>query len=215
MERDVVAFVLVATDKRYKDQQYGGTYMKDKPIAAGKSSFPLIDSSKFFSEIGLTENITMLDVACGMGAYALAASPYVGPSGKIYAVDLWEDGIDTLKNEIQNRSIDNIFPRVADVSQHIPVADRSVDTCLMATVLHDLVQDNTDQGALKEVERTLKPQGKLAIVEFQKKEDPPGPPIGIRISPEELEVFLQPFDMHPVKTVDIGEHLYLSIYYGT
>ena len=187
--------------------------MTNKPIAAGKSSFSLIDSSKLFTEIGLKENITMLDAACGMGAYAMAASPYVGPSGKIYAVDLWEDGIDTLKNEIQTRNIENISPSVADISRHIPIADRSVDICLMATVLHDLVQDNTDQGTLKEVERTLKPDGQLAVVEFQKKEGPPGPPMSIRISPEALEIFLRPFGLYPVKSVDIGEHLYLSIYH--
>jgi ubiquinone/menaquinone biosynthesis C-methylase UbiE len=185
--------------------------MKDKPIAAGKSSFSLIDSSKFFSEIGLTKNITMLDVACGAGAYSIAASPYVGPSGKIFAVDLCKEGIDILKNEIQTRNIDNIFPSVADVSRHIPIADHSVDICLLATVLHDLVQVNTDQGALKEVARTLKPDGRLAVIEFKKREGPPGPPMKIRISPEALEVFLLPFGLRPFKTVDIGEHVYLSV----
>lgn len=187
--------------------------MQGKPIAAGKSSFSLIDSRKLFSEMALTKNITMLDVACGIGAYAIAASPYVGLSGKIVAVDLWEDGIDILKSEIQTRNIDNIFPRVADVSRHIPMADSSVDTCLMAAVLHDLVQDNTDQGTLKEIARTLKPGGQLAVVEFKKKEGPPGPPLKIRMSPKTLEAFLQPFELLPAKTVDMGEHLYLSIYY--
>ena len=187
--------------------------MKDKPIAAGKSSFSLIDYRKLFSEIGLTKNITMLDVACGIGAYAMAASPYVGPSGKIVAVDLWEDGIDTLKNEIQARNLDNIFPHVADVSRHIPMPDHSVDTCLMAAVLHDLVQDKTDQSTLKEVTRTLKPDGQLAVIEFKKKEGPTGPPMKIRFSPKDLEIFLRPFNLLPTKTVDMGEHLYLSIYY--
>jgi ubiquinone/menaquinone biosynthesis C-methylase UbiE len=187
--------------------------MKDKPIAAGKSSFSLIDSSKLFSEIGLTENITMLDLACGVGDYAMAASSYVGPSGKIVALDLWEDGIDTLKTEIQTRNIGNISPHVADVSRHIPLADHSVDLCLMATVLHDLVQDKTDQGTLKEVERTLKLDGRLAVIEFKIEENPPGPPMKIRLSPKALETFLQPFKLLPAKTVDMGEHLYLSIYY--
>ncbi len=187
--------------------------MKEKPIAAGKSSFSLIDSRKLFSEIGLGKKITMLDVACGIGAYAMAASPYVGLSGKIVAVDLWEDGINSLKTEIQTRDLDNIFPHVADVSRHIPMADHSVDICLMAAALHDLVQDNTDQGALKEIARTLKPDGQLAVIEFKKKDGPPGPPMKIRISPKDLEAFLGPFKLHPAKTVDMGEHLYLSIYY--
>ena len=83
----------------------------------------------------------------------------------------------------------------------------------MATVLHDLVQDNTDQGALKEIERTLKSDGKLAVVEFHKKAGPPGPPINIRLAPQVLESILLPFGLLLDKTVDIGEHLYLSIYY--
>jgi ubiquinone/menaquinone biosynthesis C-methylase UbiE len=186
--------------------------MTDKPIAAGKSSFSLIDPRQFFSEIGLKKNITLLDVACGMGAYAIAAAPYVGPSGKIYAVDLWEDGIDTLNYEIQIRNIENIFPSVADVSRHIPMANHSVDVCLMAAVLHDLVQDKTDQGTLKEIDRTLKPDGQLAVVEFQKKEGPPGPPMRIRIAPEVLDSYLRPLDLLSVKTIDIGEHLYLSLF---
>jgi len=187
--------------------------MPGKPIAAGKSSFPLIDARKLFLEIGVSSNTTLLDLACGAGAYAIAASPHVGSSGKIIAVDLWEDGIDTLKTEIQTRNINNIFPRVADVSRHIPMADHSVDICLMATVLHDLVQDKTDQGTLKEIERTLKPDGRLAVIEFKNKEGPPGPPKKIRISPKALEAFLQPYKLIPSKTVDMGEYLYLSIYY--
>jgi ubiquinone/menaquinone biosynthesis C-methylase UbiE len=187
--------------------------MTGKPIAAGKSSFSLIDSQKLFSEIGLRSGITLLDLACGAGAYAIAASPHVGSSGKIFAVDLWENGIDSLKSEIQTRKIDNIFPHVADVSQHIPVEGHSVDVCLMATVLHDLVQDKTDQGTLKQVQRSLKPGGRLAVIEFKEKEDPPGPPMKIRISPKALETFLRPFKLLPAKTVDMGEHLYLSVYY--
>lgn len=187
--------------------------MPGKPIAAGKSSFSLIDSRKLFSEIGVSSNTTLLDLACGAGAYAIAASPHVGSSGKIIAVDLWGAGIDSLKDEIRIKKIDNIFPHVADVSQHIPVADHSVDLCLMATVLHDLVQDRTDQGTLKEVQRTLKPGGRLAVIEFKKKEGPPGPPMKIRISPDTLETFLKPINLFPAKTVDMGEHLYLSVYH--
>jgi ubiquinone/menaquinone biosynthesis C-methylase UbiE len=206
MKRDVVA---------QNDKYDEAPIMTDKPIAAGKSSFSLLDSSRLFSEIGLTKGITMLDLACGIGAYATAASAYVGTSGKIVAVDLWEEGIDALKDEIKVNHIHNISPKLADVSRHIPMADASVDLCLMAAVLHDLVQDNTDQGTLKEVVRTLKPDGRLAVVEFIKKDGPPGPPENIRMSPQDLREILEPFGLLPAKTIDIGEHLYVSIYYGT
>ncbi len=77
--------------------------MNDKPIAAGKSSFNLIDTQRFFSELNLQAGITFLDVACGRGAYSLAASDYVGPAGRIIAVDLWKEGIEDLRRAVADR----------------------------------------------------------------------------------------------------------------
>jgi len=67
------------------------------PIGAGKSSFELIDSTRLFRELNLKPGMTILDLACGKGAYSLAASERVGAGGSVYAVDLWEDGIAQLK----------------------------------------------------------------------------------------------------------------------
>jgi ubiquinone/menaquinone biosynthesis C-methylase UbiE len=186
--------------------------MTEKPIAAGKSSFELVDTKKLFSELQLEDKTIFLDVGCGSGEYSIAASEYISESGQIYAVDLWQDGIDRLTREMTIKQIRNINATVSDVSKQIPLEDGSVDVCLMATVLHDLIQDNTDEGTLKEVKRVLKPQGKLAIIEFKKSEGMPGPPIRIRISPEELERHLHSYCFHSTKTTDIGLYVYLSIF---
>jgi len=58
-----------------------------RPTAAGKSSFDLIDVDKFFKELNLQKGISFLDVACGRGAYCLAASEIVGEKGRVYGVD--------------------------------------------------------------------------------------------------------------------------------
>jgi ubiquinone/menaquinone biosynthesis C-methylase UbiE len=188
--------------------------MNDKPIAAGKSSFNLIDTRKLFSELNLQAGITFLDVACGRGAYSLKASEYVGPAGRIIAVDLWKEGIEDLKKAIAAGKILNIEARVADVSLSIPIEDRSVDVCLLATVLHDLIQDRKDQGTLKEIKRVMKPQGTVAVLEFKKMEGPPGPPIGIRISLEEVIDRLQPYSFSLIKAADVGPYNYLAVFSG-
>jgi len=49
--------------------------MAEKPIAAGKSSFYLINSYKLFSELSLKEDSSFLDLVCGVcgrGAYSIA-----------------------------------------------------------------------------------------------------------------------------------------------
>ena len=112
--------------------------MRGKPIAAGKSSFDLIDAIRLFSELQLKKNTVLLDLACGSGSYAIAASEYIGEQGRIYAFDLWQEGIDSLRQETAARQIKNIHAEVADISVEIPVGDNSIDVCLMATVLHDL-----------------------------------------------------------------------------
>ena len=62
---------------------------ENKPTGAGKSSFDLIDSEKFFNELNLQKGISFLDVASGKGSYRLAVSDIIGPQGSVFAFDLW------------------------------------------------------------------------------------------------------------------------------
>jgi ubiquinone/menaquinone biosynthesis C-methylase UbiE len=49
----------------------------------------------------------------------------------------------------------------------------SADVCLIATALHDFVEDRIDQGVLTEIARVVKPSGILAVMEFKKIDGPP------------------------------------------
>ncbi len=186
--------------------------MDRKPLGAGKSSFDLIDPEILFSALGLKEDAVFLDAACGRGAYSLAAAPYIGPAGRIYAFDLWEEGIEALQKETLLKANTPIVAQVVDVSRQIPLEEQSVDVCLLATVLHDLIQDRTETGAIREIGRVLKPGGILAIVEFKKIEGPPGPPIRIRIGPDELEERLQPYPFRLLRVMDLGPFNYLALF---
>jgi ubiquinone/menaquinone biosynthesis C-methylase UbiE len=186
--------------------------MKDKPTGAGKSSFGLVDADKLFSAVALSPSDVFLDLGSGFGAYALAASDYVGDEGRIYAVDLWEEGIESLRSEAAARGVSTIDARLADISTHIPLEDDTADVALLSTVLHDLVRDGTQEAALQEVSRVLKPGGKLAVVEFKTVDGPPGPPLGVRLAPEEVEALLGPHAFHLTGTLDVGQYHYVSIF---
>ena len=183
-----------------------------KPTGAGKSSFGLIDTTKFFREIDLKKGITFLDVACGWGAYSLAAADRVGENGQVYAVDLFEEGISSLRTEADAKGIQNLATFVSNVAQKIPVDDDCVDVCLMATVLHDLVADKVEQQVLKEIVRVMKSESTLAIVEYHKKEGPPGPPKPVRLSPEEVDQMLSAYGFQQKRYTDIGPDNYLQIF---
>ena len=183
-----------------------------KPTAAGKSSFDLIDAAAFYRELDLQKGITFLDLACGRGAYSLEASEMVGSAGTVYAVDLWPEGIEQLKASALKENALNIKAFVSDAGRHIPVGDQVVDVCLMATVLHDFVEDQISQEVLHEVARVLKPAGRLAIVEFKKIDGPPGPPAHIRLAPEAVGDMLAPFGFTEERLVDVGPYNYLLLF---
>jgi len=186
--------------------------MHDKPIAAGKSSFDLIDKERFFGALDLKGVNVLLDAACGIGKYSIAISAVFKDEGVIFAVDLWEEGIQTLKRIIAEKEIKNVRPVLADISKHIPVEDQSVDIILMATVLHDLIEDNTEKGTLREIRRVLRLSGSLVIVEFKKMEGPPGPPVAIRLSPEETENVISAYGFNQEKVIDVGPFNYMSLF---
>jgi ubiquinone/menaquinone biosynthesis C-methylase UbiE len=187
--------------------------MAHKPIAAGKSSFDLIDFATLLSALDLGGEVVFLDVACGIGNYAIEIARQLRKTGTVHAFDLWEEGITKLRLKAGSLGLENLESTVCDVSQNIPLGDHTVDICLMATVLHDLVEDGTHHGALKEIVRVLKPAGQLAVVEFKKMPGPPGPPEKVRLSQEELLQILEPLGFQCRETVDLGTVTYLSVFH--
>lgn len=186
--------------------------MEEKPQGAGGSSFQLIDSEKVVSELRLKKGDTFLDMACGQGEYALEFSKIIGEEGLIYAVDLWEENIVQLRKALSAAGIKSMEAIVADVSKVMPISNDSVDVCLMAAVLHDLILEKAANEAIKEAARVLKPNGLLAILEFKKIDGPPGPPIKIRISPDEVESIVKPYGFLKKTMKEVGAYNYLMTF---
>jgi ubiquinone/menaquinone biosynthesis C-methylase UbiE len=183
-----------------------------KPMGAGKSSFDLIDANRFLSVLAPEPGSTILDAACGPGRYTLFLAGRKIPGLKIFAVDLWEDGIRNLRQTLTAEGIDGVTAEAADISRRIPIETAQIDLCLMATVVHDLIEAGTDGKAFSEVCRVVRPGGRLAVVEFKKIEGPPGPPVDIRLSETDLAAYMAPHGFAPESETEIGPVLYLSMF---
>lgn len=192
--------------------------MTDKqknPKGAGKSSFDLIDSDILKDVLPVKPGSVVLDLACGKGVYSIFLSEIVGDAGLIYAVDLWEEGLQLLDKEIEEENITNILPMLDDATKEIEIDDYSVDVCLMATVLHDFEEMDKSGAVLEQVKTILKPGGHLAIIEFKKIDGPPGPPKKIRLDEHATEKMVTDYGFRTVRTVDIGDYNYLIMFQAT
>jgi ubiquinone/menaquinone biosynthesis C-methylase UbiE len=198
---------LLAADEFYSYVKKGEV-MNSKPVAAGKSSFDLIDTEKTFEIIEVKPNSTFLDLACGIGKYSVKIAQNLGEKGVVYAVDLWQEGIEALKKEIERKSIKNIKTILADISKKLPLEENSIDSCLMATIIHDLSKSD-QKSAIQEVFRLVKPGGMLNIIEFKKIEKGPGPPVAIRMGEEEIEALITPYGFYKIARNEVGEFNYL------
>ena len=102
------------------------------------------------------------DIGAGDGRYAFAAARLVGPSGKVFATEIDQEKLAALKSDVTKRRLTNVIvidSKEADT--HLPA--ECCDAIFLRRVYHHLTKPaEFDQSLL----RTLKPGGRLAIIEF-------------------------------------------------
>lgn len=167
----------------------------------------LLDNDLILKELDLAPGQVVMDVGCGTGYMAKLFAKAVGPEGLVYAVDINESYIGTLRDETEGT---NIKALVCDIAERTPVENATVDRVYMSTVMHAQPARKIG-GIIREFQRILKPDGILAFVEMEKRETAFGPPVQQRYSPEELQAAL-PFAAK--KTVSVAEHFYLQLFYA-
>ncbi len=182
-----------------------------KPHGAGRSTFEFVDLEQVLQAVSLTPQTVFLDLGCGAGNYTIPVAQAIGPLGRVYGVDAWQEGLDELKSRAAAKGLHNIETIHADLNEHIPVGDGKIDVCFMATVLHDLLRDDSGEKVLREIDRVLKPGGRLSIIEFKKVEDGPGPPQSVRLSPEQTEKVVAPIGFTKDRVIELGPFHYMLI----
>lgn len=152
----------------------------------GKSSSAILNASEVLKNVGLKSGDIFLDAGCGDGFISLEASEIVGETGEVYAVDVHEPSMDILRQKIEEKDLKNLNPVLADITSNIPVEDNSIDLYLTANVFHGIVGNDELDSTMQEINRVLKDDGILAIVEFIKEEGTPGPPMDVRLEPQDV-----------------------------
>ena len=109
------------------------------------------------------EGQQVLDIAGGTGDLALAFAPKVGASGQVVHTDINEAMLLEGRNRLLDAGVS--LPTLVCDAEHLPFADAHFDVVTVAFGLRNMTHKD---AALREMNRVLKPGGKLLVLEFSK-----------------------------------------------
>lgn len=111
----------------------------------------------------IREGFKVLDIAGGTGDLALAFSKKVGKTGRVVHTDINEAMLRTGRNRLIDAGVS--LPTMVCDAEKLPFPDQYFDVVSVAFGLRNMTHKDV---ALTEMNRVLKPGGKLLVLEFSK-----------------------------------------------
>lgn len=171
-----------------------------RPVGTGG----FLDPDIIVTGFGIEKGMTVADFGCGAGYFTISLANETGPDGKVYALDIQESALDSVRNKARVEGITNIetIRTNLEISGSSSLIDGSQDVVLLANILF---QSTKKADIIKEANRVLKNKGKMIIVDWKKGGGGFGPPDDLRLDPEEIKKIIEKDGLLLDKHIDTGQ----------
>ena len=159
------------------------------------------------ADIGLKSGLTVIDVGCGGGFFALPAAKIVGELGRVYGLDADPQSISNLKGLAVAEGLNNLTLTLGK-AEEVVLCKKCADMLFFGIVLHDF-QDPAK--VLKNAKKMVKPTGILINLDWKKESMELGPPVQKRFSVEESVRLIKTAGFAIEEIKDSGSYHYLII----
>jgi ubiquinone/menaquinone biosynthesis C-methylase UbiE len=153
-------------------QQANSTYQTEsgrKNVAQGLNGPDREATQKpgeLIKSMGLEPGMTVADVGTGVGFMLPFLSRRVGPAGRVLAEDIFDDFLTGAKQTAEEQKLSNItFIKGTETDPNLPAGQ--VDMELVLDAYHHF---DYPEKMLAALYKALKPDGKLVIVEYYKRQ---------------------------------------------
>ena len=118
---------------------------------------------------------TVADVGAGSGFFTVRLARRVGPNGVVYAEDIQPLMLESIKRRVSREGLNNVVT-VLGTATDTNLPKRALNAVLVVDVYTPEVGDEASRiRLLRHLAETLKPQGRIGIVNYKPGEGGPGP----------------------------------------
>jgi ubiquinone/menaquinone biosynthesis C-methylase UbiE len=169
-----------------------------------------INPSLVMAQSELAQGQVVADLGCGSGFFDLPAAQLVGPTGRIFAVDVVESKLAATVSIANQFGYKNVQVVKADLEKpFLDLPENSCDLVIAGNILHEVSQKDM---LLRNIYRLLKTGGRLLAVEWKRSATPFGPPLEKRIEQQQLEILLMQKGLRKVKELQADGYHYAVLF---
>lgn len=131
-------------------------------------------------ELGIAEASVVADIGAGSGWFTIRLARRVGPNGTVYAQDVQPEMLAAISRRVNAEGLRNVKPILGKGSEP-GLRTGSMHAVLMVDAYHEIVDRVT---MLRNLAKSVRPDGRIGVIDFKLEGGGPGPDMDERVSPE-------------------------------
>jgi SAM-dependent methyltransferase len=135
---------------------------------------------RIMDSLGIADGSTVADLGAGGGWFTIRLARRVGPNGLVYAEDIQPQMVEATRRRVTREGLRNVQP-VLGTPEDPGLPAGKLDAVLILDVYHEM---EDPIALLRNVRRTLKPSGRVGVIDYRKDGFGPGPPLEERVDPD-------------------------------
>jgi len=122
------------------------------------------DPVKNLKAFGVREDSIVADLGAGTGYYSVALGELL-PKGKVYAIELQKDFLDTIQRKVLEARLDNVEIILGNAEKlgGTKIGDETVDAVIASNIFFQ-IEDK--EKFIEEIKRILKPKGRVLFIDW-------------------------------------------------
>ena len=163
--------------------------------------------------LGVAEGSIVAELGAAGGWFTLQLARRVGPNGKVYAEDIQPAMLEAINRRMQKENLSHVTAVLGTPSD--PRLPAGIDAALISDAFHEM-DDPTDRSVivtlLRNVAASLKPQGRLGIVDWTPGGGGPGPAADQRADPDVIIRAARAAGLRLISREDYPPFVYLLVF---